>query len=173
MGVNLMGVVHGVRVFVPRMLAGGDEGHIVNIASVAGLLTGSGPYFASKHGVACLTEGLYKDLKSAGSKLSALVLCPGLIRTGILDAECNRPADMGPATDLAALSETSQRWAADFRAQLEAGYDPAMVADAVADVIVTEHFYIVPAQPNLVELIRTRMRDIVEQRNPTLAPASG
>ena len=173
MGVNLMGVVHGVRAFVPRMLAGGDEGHIVNTASVAGLLSGSGPYFASKHGVTCLTEGLYKDLKSAGSKLSASVLCPGVIRTGILDAERNRPADMGPATDVSALSETSQRWAATFRAQLEAGYDPAMVADAVADAIVADRFYIVPAQPNLVELVRTRMEDIVEQRNPTLAPAAG
>jgi NAD(P)-dependent dehydrogenase (short-subunit alcohol dehydrogenase family) len=173
MGVNLMGVVHGVRAFVPRMLAGGDEGHIVNTASVAGLLTGSGPYFASKHGVTCLTEGLYRDLKEAGSKLSASVLCPGVIRTGILDAERNRPAGMGPATDVGALSETSQRWAAAFRAQLEAGYDPAMVADAVADAIVADRFYIVPAQPNLMELIRTRMQDIVEQRNPTLAPAAG
>jgi len=138
MGVNLMGVVHGLRAFVPRMLAGGDEGHIVNTASVAGLLTASGPYFASKHGVTCLTEGLYKDLKEAGSKLSASVLCPGLIRTGILEAERNRPADMGPATDVSALSETSQRWAAAFRVQLEAGYEPAMVADAVADAIVAD-----------------------------------
>jgi NAD(P)-dependent dehydrogenase (short-subunit alcohol dehydrogenase family) len=172
MGVNLMGVVHGVRAFVPRMLAGGDEGHIVNTASVAGLLTGSGPYFASKHGVTCLTEGLYKDLKAAGSKLSASVLCPGVIRTAILDAERNRPADLGPATDVSALSETSQRWAVAFRAQLEAGYDPGMVADAVADAIMADRFYIVPAQPNLTELIRTRMQDIVEQRNPTLAPAA-
>jgi NAD(P)-dependent dehydrogenase (short-subunit alcohol dehydrogenase family) len=171
MGVNLMGVVHGVRAFVPRMLACGDEGHIVNTASVAGLLSGSGPYFASKHGVACLTEGLYKDLKAAGSKLSASVLCPGVIRTGILDAERNRPADMGPATDVNALSETSQRWATDFRAQLEAGYEPTMVADAVADAIVADRFYIVPAQPNLIELVCTRMQDIAQQRNPTLAPA--
>ena len=100
------------------------------------------------------------------------MLCPGVIRTGILDAERNRPADMGPPTDVSALSETSQRWAAAFRAQLEAGYDPAMVADAVADAIVTDRFYIVPAQPNLIELIRTRMQDIAEQRNPTLAPAA-
>jgi NAD(P)-dependent dehydrogenase (short-subunit alcohol dehydrogenase family) len=170
MGVNLMGVVHGLRAFVPRMLAGGDEGHVVNTASVAGLLTASGPYFASKHGVTCLSEGLYKDLKAMGCKLSASVLCPGIIRTGILDAERNRPSGFGPPTDLAALPEASQRWATAFRASLEAGYEPAMVADAVADAIVADRFYIVPAQPNLVELIRTRMQDIAELRNPTLLP---
>jgi NAD(P)-dependent dehydrogenase (short-subunit alcohol dehydrogenase family) len=171
MGVNLMGVVHGVRAFVPRMLAGGEEGHVVNTASVAGLLTASGPYFASKHGVTCLSEGLYKDLKSAGSKLSASVLCPGLIRTAILDAERNRPAGFGPPTDLAALPEASQRASTGFRESLQAGFDPSLVADAVAEAIVADRFYIVPAQPHLLELIRTRLHDIAELRNPTLPPA--
>jgi NAD(P)-dependent dehydrogenase (short-subunit alcohol dehydrogenase family) len=170
LGVNLMGVVHGVRAFVPRMLAGGEEGHIVNTASVAGLLTGSGPYFASKHAVTCLSEGLYKDLKASGAKLSASVLCPGLTRTAILDAERNRPDAFGPRADLEALSEASRRFAAAFRESLEAGFDPALVADAVADAIVADRFYIVPAQPHLVELVRTRMSDIVEGRNPTLPP---
>ena len=91
LNVNLMGVLYGVRAFVPRMLAGGDEGHIVNTASVAGLLTGANPYHVSKHGVSCLTEGLYKDLKLMGSRVSASVLCPGLIRTGILEAETRAP----------------------------------------------------------------------------------
>jgi NAD(P)-dependent dehydrogenase (short-subunit alcohol dehydrogenase family) len=171
LGVNLMGVVHGVRAFVPRMLAAGDEGHVVNTASVAGLLTGSGPYFASKHAVTCLSEGLYKELKAAGAKLSASVLCPGLIRTGILDAERNRPARFGPPLDVNALPEASRRRAADFRESLEAGFDPSLVADAVAEAIVADRFYIVPAQPPLVDLIRTRMQDIVELRNPTLQPA--
>jgi NAD(P)-dependent dehydrogenase (short-subunit alcohol dehydrogenase family) len=173
MGVNLMGVVHGVRAFVPRMLAGNEEGHIVNTASVAGLLTGSGPYFASKHGVSCLTEGLYKDLKARGAKLSASVLCPGLIRTGILDAERNRPADFGAPTDVGALPEATQAWARNFRAQLEGGYDPAQVADAVADAIVADRYFIVPAQPHLLDLIRARLRDITELRNPALPAAAG
>jgi NAD(P)-dependent dehydrogenase (short-subunit alcohol dehydrogenase family) len=95
MNVNFMGVLYGVRAFVPRMIAGGQEGHIVNTASVAGLLSGANPYNVSKHAVACLTEGLYKDLKSINSKVSASVLCPGLIRTDILDAERNRPAEYG------------------------------------------------------------------------------
>jgi len=171
MGVNLMGVVHGVRSFVPRMLAGGDEGHVVNTASVAGLLTGSGPYFASKHGVSCLTEGLYKDLKAAGAKLSASVLCPGVIRTQILEAERNRPAQFGGATDLSKLSEQAQQFSAGFRAALQAGLDPAVVAEAVADAVVHDRFYIVPAQPEYLERIAARMADIAALRNPTLPPA--
>jgi len=168
LGVNLMGVANGVRAFVPRMLAGGDEGHIVNTASVAGLLSGPGPYFASKHGVVCLSEALYKDLRAAGARLSASVLCPGLIRTAILDAERNRPADFGPRTDLQALPEASRAAAAAFRQSLEAGYEPSQVADAVADAVQADRFYIVPAQPELVDLVRLRMQDILEGRNPSL-----
>lgn len=168
MAVNLMGVVHGVRSFVPRMLAGGDEGHVVNTASVAGLLTGSGPYFASKHAVACLTEGLYKDFKQAGVKLSASVLCPGVIRTQILDAERNRPAQYGGPTDLATLGERDRQWASGFRAALEAGIDPAVVAEAVADAVKHDRYYIVPAQDEHLQRIRTRMADITALRNPTL-----
>jgi NAD(P)-dependent dehydrogenase (short-subunit alcohol dehydrogenase family) len=167
--VNLMGVLHGVRAFVPRMLAAGDEGHVVNTASVAGLLTGANPYHVSKHGVACLTEGLYRDLRAMGAKVSASVLCPGLIRTAILDAERNRPAQLG-RTELASLPEDVQRWASGFRSQLEGGYDPSVVADAVHDAVVEDRYYIVPAQPSLQALIRTRMEDIIAQRNPTLPP---
>ena len=90
LGINLMGVVHGVRAFVPRMLANGDEGHIVNTASMAGLMTAANPYNVSKHGVVCLTEGIYRDLREMGAQLSASVVCPGLINTRILDAERNR-----------------------------------------------------------------------------------
>jgi NAD(P)-dependent dehydrogenase (short-subunit alcohol dehydrogenase family) len=168
LAVNLMGVVHGVRSFVPRMLAGGDEGHIVNTASVAGLLSGSGPYFASKHGVSCLTEGLYKDLKTAGARLSASVLCPGVIRTQILDAERNRPAQYGAPTDMATLSERQQQWSAGFRAALESGIEPSVVADAVHDAVVADHYYIVPAQDEHLQRIALRMADITALRNPTL-----
>jgi NAD(P)-dependent dehydrogenase (short-subunit alcohol dehydrogenase family) len=171
LGVNLMGVVHGLRAFVPLMLAGGAQGHIVNTASVAGLISGSGPYFASKHAVTCVTEGLYKDLKAAGASLSASVLCPGVIRTAILDAERNRPAEFGPPTDLSALSENSRRWAEGFRAALQAGIDPAVVADAVLDAVVHDRFYIVPAQAEHLERIALRMADIAALRNPTLPPS--
>ena len=171
LGVNLTGVVHGVRAFVPRMLEGGDEGHVVNTASVAGLLTGSNPYFVSKHGVACLTEGLYKDFRRAGAKLSASVLCPGLLRTSILNAERNRPVAFGPATDRSQLPAAIQQAAADFARALDAGYEPSQVAQAVVDAIRADRFYVIPAQPHLLEMIALRMNDILAQRNPTLVQA--
>jgi NAD(P)-dependent dehydrogenase (short-subunit alcohol dehydrogenase family) len=169
-GVNLMGVVHGIRAFVPRMLAGGDEGHVVNTASVAGLLTGSGPYFASKHGVVSISEGLYKDLKAAGAKVSASVLCPGVIRTAILEAERNRPPEQGARTDWGALSESARAWAERFRAELDAGWEPSTVADAVAEAVQADRFYIVPAQPAYHALLRLRLDDLAALRNPTLPP---
>jgi NAD(P)-dependent dehydrogenase (short-subunit alcohol dehydrogenase family) len=170
LGVNLMGVVHGIRAFVPRMLEGGDEGHVVNTASVAGLLGRSGPYHASKSAVVCLSEGLYQDFRARRARLSASVLCPGLIRTAILDAERNRPAAFGPRTDPqslpAAVREANER----FRAALDAGFAPEEVAGAVVDAVRAERFYVIPAQPALVELIRLRLQDIAEQRNPTPVP---
>jgi NAD(P)-dependent dehydrogenase (short-subunit alcohol dehydrogenase family) len=173
LGVNLMGVVHGLRAFVPRMLAGGDDGHVVNTASVAGLLTGSGPYFASKHAVVCVTEGLYKDFKAAGARLSASVLCPGVIRTEIMDAERNRPAAFGPPTDPARLSEQSRAWAAGFREAIAAGIDPAVVADAVHDAVLQDRCYIVPAQPEYLQRIQLRLADLAALRDPTVLPARG
>jgi NAD(P)-dependent dehydrogenase (short-subunit alcohol dehydrogenase family) len=172
LGVNFMGVLHGVRSFVPRMLAGGEEGHIVNTASVAGLLTAANPYHVSKHAVTCLTEGIFKDFRALGVKLSASVLCPGLIRTSILDAERNRPAQFGPQTDVTALAPDIQRWAEGFRSALDAGYEPDQVASEVVDAVRADRFYIVPAQPFLVDLIRTRMEEIAQQRNPTQPPSS-
>ena len=171
LNVNLMGVLHGVRAFVPRMLAGGEEGHIVNTASVAGLLTGANPYHVSKHGVTCITEGMYRDFQKMGAKLSASVLCPGLISTNILRAERNRPTQFGPATDFKALPEKLQQAVDDFSHAIEAGYPPSQVAQAVADAILADRFYVIPAQEHLQDLIRTRMQDIIEQRNPTPPPA--
>ncbi len=170
LGVNFMGVLYGVRAFVPRMLAGGDEGHIVNTASVAGLLTAANPYNVSKHAVACLTEGVYKDFRTMGARISASVLCPGLIRTAIMDAERNRPADFGPPTDVSTLAPDVRHWGERFREALNAGYPPEHVAAAVVDAVRADRFYIVPAQAFLVDLIRTRMNEVAEQRNPTIPP---
>jgi NAD(P)-dependent dehydrogenase (short-subunit alcohol dehydrogenase family) len=166
LSVNFMGVLHGVRAFVPRMLEHGDEGHIVNTASMAGLLTGANPYNVSKHGVVCLTEGLYRDLREMGAKLSASVVCPGLINTRILDAERNRGGDFGDRTDVSAMRDEVQEFAADFEAALRAGYPPEVVADHVLDGIRGDHFYVFPAQPEVVDLVEVRMRGIIERRNP-------
>ncbi len=166
--VNLLGVLYGVREFVPRMLAGGAPGHVVNTASVAGLVTGSNPYFVYKHAVSCFTEGLYKDLRAVGAHVSASVLCPGLIRTRIMEAERNRPVAFGPSTDLTALAHDVQTLAAKFKTALDHGFEPAHVAAAVFDGIQHDHYYIIPAQPALLEFIDVRMQDIQHRRNPTI-----
>lgn len=170
MGVNFMGVLYGVRAFVPRMLANGEEGHIVNTASMAGLLTGANPYNVSKHGVVCLTEGMYRDFRAMGARLSASVLCPGLINTAILDAERNRPAELGERTDVSALRPELQEFSTMFAAALKAGYPPEEVARQVFEAVRDDRFYIFPAQENVLDSVRTRMTDIMEQRNPTLPP---
>lgn len=166
MSVNFMGVLHGVRAFVPRMLEHGDEGHVVNTASIAGLLTAANPYNVSKHGVVCLTEGLYRDLREMGARLSASVVCPGLINTRILDAERNRPTDLGARTDVSSLRDEVQQFTAGFEAALQAGYPPTVVADHVLDGIREDRFYILPAQPEVLDRVDARMRGILERRNP-------
>ncbi|MCC7362755.1 MAG: SDR family NAD(P)-dependent oxidoreductase [Dehalococcoidia bacterium] len=166
-GVNFMGVLYGIRAFIPRMLANGDEGHIVNTASLAGMLSAANPYNVSKHGVVCLTEGIYKEFKTMGSKLSASVLCPGLINTAILEAERNRPAELGH-TDEAALRPELQEFTAMFKAALSLGIEPDVVAQMVFEAIRDDQFYIIPTQPEMLDLMRLRMQDIIEQRNPTI-----
>jgi NAD(P)-dependent dehydrogenase (short-subunit alcohol dehydrogenase family) len=170
MGVNFMGVLHGIRAFVPRMLAGGDEGHVVNTASVAGMLTAGGPYNVSKHAVVCLTEGLYKDFRTMGAKLSASALCPGWIRTRIPDAERNRPARFGPRTDRAALAPDVRKMGEAILNFISTGIEPSEVAKQVADAVREDRFYVVPSQPYIVDMIHARLQDITQLRNPTLPP---
>jgi NAD(P)-dependent dehydrogenase (short-subunit alcohol dehydrogenase family) len=116
MGVNFYGVLRGIQAFLPRMLAKGEEGHIVNTASVAGLLTGANPYSVAKQGVVCLTEGLYRDLRAAGAKVSASVLCPGWVNTQIGEAERNRPPEYGAAQDPERLPDAARAPARDGEA---------------------------------------------------------
>ena len=91
--VNLWGVIHGVRAFLPRMLAGGDEGHFVNTASMAGLTTSAfmSVYDVTKHGVVALSESMYKELTTTGAPIGVSVVCPGLIDTNIMRSSRNRP----------------------------------------------------------------------------------
>ncbi len=87
MGVNFCGVLYGIQAFVPDMLAHGEEGHIVNTASLAGVMPGGGTYGVSKHGVLSLTETLHQNFTMMGAKIGASVLCPGFVNTNIFDAE--------------------------------------------------------------------------------------
>jgi NAD(P)-dependent dehydrogenase (short-subunit alcohol dehydrogenase family) len=169
LGVNFMGVLHGIRAFVPRMLENGEEGHIVNTASVAGLLTGADPYSVSKHGVVCLTEGLYKQFRAINAKLSASVLCPGWVNTQILEAERNRPEEFGPARDLSKATPEQQQGRAMIEQFVKTGFAPEEVAEQVLDAVVNDRFYIIPAQEHIKAAVQRRFDDLLAGNNPTVS----
>ena len=126
MGVNFWGVLYGLQVFVPHMLEHGEEGHIVNTASLAALIPSGSAYAVSKHAVLTLTEGLYQQFEQLGANLSASVLCPGLVNTSILQAERNRPEELGDK-----LIEIPDEEAAMLEGMFAQATDPADVAELV------------------------------------------
>ena len=137
-GVNLYGIVHGIRSFVPHLIAQG-EGHVVNTASLGGLLTGPwmSPYHATKHAAVGLSESLFHELAAIGSPVGVSVLCPGMVRTRIHQAPRNWPDRYGPWPAVQDPPEVAQ-WRQAASARVTAGQDPALIADAVRDAIVGE-----------------------------------
>jgi len=164
-GVNLWGVIHGVKVFTPLMLAQKTECHIVNTSSAAGLVAGgaSAPYAVTKHAVVALSESLYLTLEQRNSLVKVSVLCPGLVRTNIADAERNRPAEL--RNEPVATTPEMQAGLAAFKAAIEASMAPPQVADAVFDAIEKERFYILP-DPEWTEAIRLRTDKLLRMENP-------
>jgi NAD(P)-dependent dehydrogenase (short-subunit alcohol dehydrogenase family) len=168
LGVNLWGVIHGIRTFVPLMLEQGDECHIVNTASGAGLHTRPflGMYAATKHAVVALSESMYHELKITGSKIGVSVLCPAVVNTRIGESERNRPSGLqneaaaGNPAQMAAMEQA-------FRAALAAGLAPEQVAQAVLDAIREDRFYIITHEETKSR-VRAKMEDILEGRNPRM-----
>jgi NAD(P)-dependent dehydrogenase (short-subunit alcohol dehydrogenase family) len=165
--VNLWGVIHGVRAFLPRMLAGGDEGHIVNTASMAGLTTAPfmSVYDVTKHGVVALSESMYKELTVTGAPIGVSVVCPGLIDTNIMRSSRNRPEELAEEGKAGPMAQAFGQSLAD---RLAGGYPPSEVAEQVLQGIREGRFYIVPAQPEVKANIAIRAQDLLELRNPTL-----
>ncbi len=167
LGVNVYGVIHGLRSFVPHMLAHGEEGHIVNTASVAGLISppGMGIYCVSKHAVVTLTECLHHDLAGKTDKVGASVLCPAYVPTAIADSERNRPAGLAnPARERTAEDVAREEL---LRKAVSAGKISAeQVADAVFEAVRDRRFYILTHQ-KIKGAIETRMQDILLERAPT------
>ena len=168
--VNLWGVIHGVRVFLPRMLAGGDEGHVVNTASMAGLTTAPfmSVYDVTKHGVVALSESMYKELTSSGAPIGVSVVCPGLIQTNIMRSSRNRPESLAEEGKAGPMAQAFGQALSD---RLGGGYPPSEVANQVVAGIREGRFYIVPAQPDVKSNIAIRANDLLELRNPTLRRA--
>jgi NAD(P)-dependent dehydrogenase (short-subunit alcohol dehydrogenase family) len=164
-GVNLWGVIHGVRTFAPIMLAQDTECHIVNTASVSGLVSfpRSSIYAVTKHGVVALSEVLHRDLAERGGKVKVSVLCPGLVKTQIVDCARNRPERLAATAPLDPVAAAG--WET-LRQQMQTATPPAQVADAVFQAIREERFYIL-THPEGKDWIRTRLEDILQERNPT------
>jgi NAD(P)-dependent dehydrogenase (short-subunit alcohol dehydrogenase family) len=161
--VNVMGVVHGIRSFVPRMLKQGGPAHVVNTASVAGLLSvpGSAVYCVSKHAVVTLSEVLHHDLQMAGGAIGVSVLCPAFVPTGIADSDRHRPAELSAKNPLAAPYEERVR-----KAVQSGKLSAADVARITMDAVKAGRFYIL-THPKIKGAVEARMRDILDERLPT------
>ena len=172
LGVNVMGVVHGLRTFTPMMLEAakndpGYQGHIVNTASMAGLLNppNMGVYNVSKHAVVSMTETLYQDLSLVTEQISASVLCPFFVATGINDSGRNRPGAMKDA-DIKLTRSQQIGQAMTSKAVTSGKVSAADVAAMVFDAVAANRFYIY-SHPKAIKSVQTRMEDILQARNPT------
>ena len=161
-GVNLFGVVHGVRSFLPHLIAGGG-GHIVNTASMAGLYAGLSPvYDATKHGVVALTESLHHTMQAARVGVGVSCLCPGWVKTGIIESERNWPDQFGEVPERTAGADISREY---VRRAIDEGMQPGAVADLVLDAIRADRYWIFP-HPEWVEIAMERFHRIGDGIDP-------
>ena len=170
-GVNLMGVAHGIRVFTPMMLAAAAkdpsyEGHITNTASMAGLLNAPnmGVYNATKSAVVAMSETLYQDLKLVTEQIHCSVLCPYFVPTGIHTSERNRPSEL--VEDVKPTASQLIARAMGEKAISSGKVSAAQVAQFVFDAAAEERFYVF-SHPNALGVVQTRLEDIMQGRNPS------
>jgi len=162
LGCNLWGVIHGIRAFLP-LLAAQRESHIVNTASVAGLIPATSPaYDAAKHAVVAISEDLYRAVKIAGLPVGVSVVCPGWVRTGIYLAKRNWPRSLGEVPPPAATAEVTSP---HVQRAIDEGMAPAAVADLVADAIAAERFWVF-TDPQFTHRALDRWQRIAEGHNP-------
>ena len=172
LGVNLYGVIHGVRAFVPLMIAQGEEGHVVNTSSIHGFSTGPGSptYAASKHAITRITEGLFYDLAARDSRVNCSLLCPADVATDLDLAARNRPAafqDQLPPEREAEIDRLSRHRYDRHQAE---GISPAAVASVVVDGIRDERFYLLTHAEPILSRVRLRMEAILAGANPPPIP---
>ena len=168
LGVNLWGVINGIRAFMPAMVMR-DEGTIVNTASVAGLLPlpfGS-PYAASKHAVVGISLSIHQELAMLGSHVRVSVLCPGWVHTHISDSERNWPARLGSVPE-GDSSEMSQMFDTMIRSLVEGGMEPGEVATHVFSAVQEERFWVLPNAEHFGPAIKEVAAGAVEGRTPPI-----
>jgi NAD(P)-dependent dehydrogenase (short-subunit alcohol dehydrogenase family) len=165
LGVNLWGVIHGVRFFTPILLAQGEEGHIVNTASVAGLISppGMGMYNVSKHAVVALTETLHHDLAARTALVRCSVVCPAFFPSGIAESERARPERLASGREKTAEDRALEAGLA--RAVQSGRLTAEDVANAVFEAVRDERFYVL-THPRILPSVERRMQDILEGRAP-------
>jgi NAD(P)-dependent dehydrogenase (short-subunit alcohol dehydrogenase family) len=166
MGVNVMGIIHGYRSFIPVMIEQKAPGHVVNTASMAGLIHGAGIYGMTKHAVVALSEGLFLQLRTAGHPIGVSVLCPGWVRTNIMESERNRPETPRPAP---ANPEQAVAVLEILKGFVKKGLDPEDVGRLVARSIREERFYVL-THPHWENMIRNRMQTILDGGAPLPVP---
>jgi NAD(P)-dependent dehydrogenase (short-subunit alcohol dehydrogenase family) len=165
--VNCMGVVHGIHHFVPRMLAQGDEGHVVTTASVAGLVSSAGSvaYSAAKHAAVRVTEALYAGLRERQAPIGVTLVCPGLVNTRIYESERSRPAELQPGAGAAPESPELQAVADQLYRK---AISPDEVAEQVLQAVLANQFYLLTTSA-FDDAIRDRVQAVLERRNPEFA----
>ncbi|MEQ8435961.1 MAG: SDR family NAD(P)-dependent oxidoreductase [Ilumatobacter fluminis] len=162
MGVNFWGVVHGIRAFLPHLVMSGG-GHIVNTASMAGLYPGlAGPYDASKHAVVAVSENLYNSMQAAQMPVGVSCLCPGWVKTGIVDSDRNWPAELGelPPRDIAQEIQIGH-----VRRAIDEGMQPSAVASLVLDAVRDDRYWVIP-HGDWLEIALERWHRVAERQNP-------
>ena len=168
--VDLWSVIHGVRAFVPRMISGGEEGHVINTASVAGLISGAvgGPYTVAKFGVVALSEQLYFELGRAEHPIGVSVLCPGFVNTRIYDSGRNRQESYGQSANEQSPEREEMREA--LEAMRETMIQPETIGDRVFDAVVENQLYIVePGSDTVFEAIQSRLDHVSDRSNPVVS----
>ena len=171
LGVNLWGVVHGVRAFTPLMLEQMNQdpeyaGYIVNSASIAGLLSppNMGVYNVSKHAVVTLSETLYHDLQLVGARIGVSVLCPAFVPTGIAHSHRNRPSELANPAPPTASQRAAQ---AQTQKAVESGQLTAVQVAQLTFTAITEGRFYILTHPKIVSSVALRLEDIMQQRNPS------
>jgi NAD(P)-dependent dehydrogenase (short-subunit alcohol dehydrogenase family) len=171
LGVNMWGVIHGIRTFVPILLRQDDEGHVVNTASMAALTANpyAAAYHMSKHAVLALSEVLYHELRGTGAKIGVSALCPEAVATHIDAAERNRPAELrgaggGPPRPDVELVNGA------IRAAVAGGIPTSVIADRVLRAVKEDRFYVLSDADAWRRSCETRLEDVRLARNPTFMP---